>query len=180
MSRINSSVTFDCGHKVNFGGRQSCFWILPLKGDEGFHMCYSSNNTRQSRTCPTCLLRSEIRGDADQNDLLCESELAQDVRTFTNGHEGSVQALTPAILIQIAIQLEQNPSVAAKLKLFLAILDLPSVFDRKNMIEFFASRYGEFTQYLEKGALIDAARGAGFPGVLSAGLRKSPMPLPEY
>ncbi|KAI1264981.1 hypothetical protein F5Y18DRAFT_427622 [Xylariaceae sp. FL1019] len=192
MSRISANVIYICGHWVDFKGRESCFWILPFgKGVEGFdscfHMCYSSIHKRQTE-CPTCELRSVFRNenqelsDAEIDDLTLATKDAQEVGRFATDLLADgidhVQTFSDVILEHIGFQLEQNLSVAAKRELFTAILELPSIFDRAAMIEFFGSHYGEFKHHMEKSALIDAAREAGLPGCLSRGLRKSPIPVP--
>ncbi|KAI1423516.1 hypothetical protein F5Y12DRAFT_716317 [Xylaria sp. FL1777] len=197
MCQDIQKVTFLCGHQVSFWWGKSRFCLFTGAGAERFHTTYVSFG-RDDEKCPRCKIIEQIkqRGrvmkrhefrQAVEEEYAKTADSSQEERAkeFESLAQKARNELTAAKISELQLQIEgriafylgkDNVTPGGKTVLLRTIIGLPEVFDRQQLVEFFASRYfkaGEVKtlEDWEKRKLLSIARHARLDTTLRRGLK---------
>ncbi|KAI1307062.1 hypothetical protein F5Y03DRAFT_405668 [Xylaria venustula] len=206
MCQYIQDVTFHCGHQRKLWGGDSYFCLFAGEGSDQFHTAYISS-IRNKDQCTRCKVRQEIK-QRDKTLKRGEFDRAVESRyleTASAYHEAQAKKwesaawtaqrkLTPPRIAELQVQIKERIvfflekpglKINMKIELLQTILELPNVFDRRDLVTFYASYYlkvGDTVKKLEKSErnrLFATARCAGFERPLKKGLKLTePVPLP--
>ncbi|KAI0973339.1 hypothetical protein F4678DRAFT_477797 [Xylaria arbuscula] len=199
-------VTFHCGHRRKLWGGDAYFCLFTREGADQFHTAYISS-VRNKDNCTWCQVREEIK-QQDKALKRRDLDLAVESRYFETAsayHESQAKKwesaarsaqrkLTQDRITELQAQIKEHIffylerpgfNINMKIELLQTILELPDVFDRWDLVTFYASRYstvGDTIRKLENrepNRLFAVARRAGFEKTLKRGLELTePLPLP--